>query len=264
MKFGGIDIGSLTGKAVVLEDDDVVGSAIIPVRRNPVLTSTLVYNEVLDGLGIEASDVAYCVGTGYGRERIPFVQKSLSEISCHGKGAHFLDPEVRTIVDVGGQDCKVICLDDDGDLLDFVMNEKCAAGTGRYLEIMADLLDLSLDQLGSVSLKAKTPVAMNSTCSIYAQAEVLQYIARKTRKEDIAAGISRAMAERVAGLVRKLAVAPEFTITGGVAKNAGVVRALEDILGVEFRPLSFDPQLVGALGAARFARESSPGESTRR
>ena len=165
MIFGGIDIGSLTGKALLLEDDKIASSAIIQVKRNPVLTSKLVYTEALDKINLKPEDVDYCVGTGYGREKIPFIQKSLSEISCHGKGAYMLNPKIRTIIDIGGQDCKVICLDTSGDLKDFIMNEKCAAGTGRYLEIMAELLNLSLDDLGKISLKARTPIVMSSTCS---------------------------------------------------------------------------------------------------
>ncbi len=254
----GIDIGSLTGKAVILDQNNIVASAIIPVKRNPILTSELVYKEALEQANLNLGDIEYCVGTGYGRERIPFVQKSLSEISCHGKGAYILNSRIRTIIDVGGQDCKVILLDEQGDLLDFLMNEKCAAGTGRYLEIMAEMLDLSLDELGNISLKSKAPVKMTSVCSIYAQSEVLRFISKKARKEDIAAGINRAMADRVVSMTRKLALQPEFTISGGVAKNKGVVSCLEDTLGIQFEPLPVDPQLVGALGAAHFAIQSLP------
>nr|MDO8118695.1 acyl-CoA dehydratase activase [Candidatus Sigynarchaeota archaeon] len=254
--FCGIDIGSLTGKVVILDGDRVVSSEIVNVKRNPLLTSTLVYNQALEKGGLRPGDIAFCVGTGYGREKIPFVQKSLSEISCHGKGAYMLDARVRTIIDIGGQDCKVITLNNGGDLKDFVMNEKCAAGTGRYLEIMAGLLHVTLDDLGKMSLKAKTPVTMNSVCSIYAQAEVLQYISKKARKEDIAAGINQAMAERVVLMAKKMSLQPEFTITGGVAKNAGVVKNVERLLGIKLVALPFDSQLVGALGAAYFAKEA--------
>ncbi|MBD3354138.1 MAG: hypothetical protein GF364_21835 [Candidatus Lokiarchaeota archaeon] len=167
-----------------------------------------------------------------------------------------LNREIRTVIDVGGQDCKVICLDDAGDLKDFVMNEKCAAGTGRYLEIMADLLNVSLDDLGKISLKAKSAISMTSVCSIYAQAEVLQYISKKARKEDIAAGINKAMAERVITMTKKLSLEPKYTISGGVAKNIGVVYNMEKILGIKFEKLPIDTQLVGALGAAFFAKDN--------
>ncbi|MFX0102301.1 MAG: acyl-CoA dehydratase activase [Candidatus Hodarchaeota archaeon] len=240
----------------MLENDSIIASAIIQVKKNPVLTSKLVYNEALDKIGLKPGDIDFCVGTGYGREKIPFIQKSLSEISCHGKGAYMLNPDIRTIIDIGGQDCKVISLDKTGDLKDFIMNEKCAAGTGRYLEIMAGLLNLSLDDLGKISLKAKTPIVMSSVCSIYAQSEVLQYISKKTRKEDIAAGINKAMAERVIMMTKKKVLEPDYTISGGVAKNIGVVRSMEKILGIKFIKLPVDSQLVGALGAAYFAKES--------
>lgn len=255
----GVDIGSLTGKAVVLEGNVIRASAIIPVRRDPVKTSRLVYARALESAGLHPDDVAACVGTGYGRERIPFVTKSLSEISCHGRGAYELDPRVRTIIDIGGQDCKVISLDDAGDLRDFLMNEKCAAGTGRYLEIMADTLDLSLEALGHASREAKTPVQITSVCSIYAQAEVLRYLSRKTKPVDVAAGVNRAMAERVVSMARKLVLRPAYTISGGVAKNVGVREHLERLLDVEFTPLPVDPQLIGALGAAYFARDAAGG-----
>lgn len=256
VKCAGIDVGSLTGKAVILEDGKILSSAVIHVKRNPIVTSTEVYNLALGKLGLKLDDIAFCVGTGYGREKIPFAQKSLSEISCHGKGAHSCNSAIRTIIDVGGQDCKVITLDDRGDLKDFAMNEKCAAGTGRYLELMAALLNLSLDELGNISLKSRTPITLTSVCSIYAQAEILQFISQKARKEDVAAGINKAMAERVSSMTKKLILQEKMAVTGGVAKNQGVVQNLEHILGIKFTPLPVDPQIIGALGAAYIAQES--------
>ncbi|MHA1454056.1 MAG: acyl-CoA dehydratase activase, partial [Promethearchaeota archaeon] len=140
MLFGGIDIGSLTGKAVIMKGDEIISSSIIRVKRNPILTSELVYTGALNKINLIHDDIDFCVGTGYGREQIPYINKSLSEISCHGKGANFLNNEIRSVIDVGGQDCKVISINSNGELLDFRMNEKCAAGTGRFLEIMAELL----------------------------------------------------------------------------------------------------------------------------
>ncbi len=256
MRYAGIDIGSLTGKAVIIEGGRMLASLVVHVKRNPVQTSEEVYHQVLAKANLKIDDVDFCVGTGYGREKIPFANKTLSEISCHGKGAHSCDPAIRTIIDVGGQDCKVITLDDAGNLKDFMMNDKCAAGTGRYLELMADLLGLSLDDLGTLSLKTRTPVQLTSICSIYAQAEVLHLISQKTRKEDIAAGVNRAMAERAAVLARKLVLREKMAVTGGVAKNKGVVQNLEHILDIKFTPLPVDPQIIGALGAAYIAQES--------
>ena len=181
MLFGGIDIGSLTGKAVIMDGDKIISSSIIQVKRNPVLTSELVYTESLNKINLKPEDIDYCVGTGYGRERIPYINKSLSEISCHGKGANFLNNEIRSVIDVGGQDCKVISINGKGELIDFRMNEKCAAGTGRYLEIMAELLGLSLTEIGTLSLKSKSPISISSVCSIYTQSEVLNYISRNSK-----------------------------------------------------------------------------------
>jgi len=256
VKYAGIDIGSLTGKAVIIEDGRILSSEVVYVKRNPVQTSEEVYRQALARINLAPGDIAFCVGTGYGREKIPFANKTLSEISCHGKGAHSCDRAIRTIIDVGGQDCKVITLDETGSLKDFMMNEKCAAGTGRYLELMADLLGLTLDELGTISLKARTPIQLTSICSIYAQAEVLQLISQKSRKEDIAAGVNSAMAERTAALARKLVLREKMAVTGGVAKNKGVVQNLERILGIKFTPLPVDPQIIGALGAAYIAQES--------
>ena len=262
MKFAGIDIGSLTGKAVVLENDEILAYKIINVKRNPILTSKLVYTACLDQIGLLPEDIDYCVGTGYGREKIPFVQKSISEISCHGLGAFKIDPIIRTIIDIGGQDCKVIIVDSNGDLVDFIMNDKCAAGTGRYLEIMADLLDLSLGELGTIGLKSNSPVSINSNCSIYAQTEVLRYISKKTKINDIAAGINQAMAKRVMLLTQKLAgkMKPAYVLTGGVAKNRMVAAELEKLLQIQFKSLSVDPQIIGALGAAYFAKQTRESE----
>jgi predicted CoA-substrate-specific enzyme activase len=256
VRYAGIDIGSLTGKAVILEDGQILASPVIPVKRNPVQTSEEVYHLALAKAHLTPGDIDFCVGTGYGREKIPFANKTLSEISCHGKGAHSCDHAIRTIIDVGGQDCKVITLDDAGNLKDFVMNDKCAAGTGRYLELMADLLGLTLDDLGTLSLKTRTPVQLTSICSIYAQAEVLHLISQKSRKEDVAAGVNKAMADRTAMLAKKLILREKMAVTGGVAKNKDVVQNLERILGIMFTPLPVDPQIIGALGAAYIAQES--------
>ncbi len=258
MISSGIDIGSLTGKAVILDDNDIIASEIIRVKRNPVLTSTLVYKAVLEKAGLKKNDINFCVGTGYGREKIPFINKSISEISCHGKGAFKLDETIRTIIDIGGQDCKIIQIDDKGDLLDFRMNDKCAAGTGRYLELMAEILGLTLDELGTKSLSSHSPIVINSTCSIYAQSEVLHYISKKAKIKDITAGINRAMAERVVLMAKKIkaTLEPSFVLSGGVAKNKGVVQELQRILGMKFQSINIDPQLVGALGAAFIGQEN--------
>lgn len=261
MYFAGIDIGSLTGKAVVTRWDDagmpaeILGHHIILDKKNPLATSREVLDGVLEKTGVKEDELAYCIGTGYGRRKVPVANETISEISCHGTGAHFLVPSLRTIIDIGGQDCKVIRVDERGHLKNFIMNEKCAAGTGRYLEIMAKTLRLSLEELGPVSLQAKTPISLLSKCSIYAQADVLSYIGEGYKVPDLAGGVTRAMAERVIVLAEKIGIQEDVTVSGGVAKNIGVVTNMEKMLGVNFTPLPVDPQVVGALGAALIAQK---------
>ena len=264
----GIDVGSLTGKAVLLNEREILAQKIIRVKRTPVATAEKVFDLVLSESKIDRDEIKYIVSTGYGRDNIPFSNKSVTEITCHGIGAHFLLPSVRTIIDIGGQDCKVIAIDRTGKLMDFLMNEKCSAGTGRYLEIMADILNLSLTELGTLSLKSKSPISIKSTCSIYAQAEVLQYASTGFKKANIAAGINKAMAERVVTMVKRLKkVNPDVCISGGVAKNVGVAQHLEEMIVSKFlKPsvslkhspflkMPVDPQIVGALGAAVIANQ---------
>jgi len=253
--FAGIDIGSLTAKALILEDKEILGFNVIRVKKTPVESAESVFEEILSKININRNEVQFVVSTGYGRDNIPFSDKSMTEITCHGLGAHFLISSVRTIIDIGGQDCKIISVDRTGKLVEFAMNEKCSAGTGRYLEIMANLLHISLDELGTLSLKSKTPVQLKSTCSIYAQAEVLQCINSGFKKTNIAAGINKAMAERVYSMSKKVKMRPDVVISGGVAKNAGVVGYLEEMIGIEFLKLPIDPQIIGALGAAVIAQE---------
>ena len=255
MVFAGIDIGSLTAKALLIEENEILGFKIIRVKKTPVESAESVFEALLSETGINKDDVKFVVSTGYGRDNIPFSNKSMTEITCHGLGAHFLIPSIRTIIDIGGQDCKVIAVDRTGKLVEFAMNEKCSAGTGRYLEIMADLLHISLKELGALSLKSKTPVQLKSTCSIYAQAEVLQHISSGVKKPNIAAGINKAMAERVLSMTRRVKIRPDIVISGGVAKNVGVVGYLEEMLDAKFLKMPIDPQIIGALGAAVIAQE---------
>ena len=204
-------------------------------------------------------DIGFCVGTGYGRERIPFVGKAVSEIACHAKGAHWLLPTVRTIIDIGGQDCKAIRLDAKGNVVKFITNDKCASGTGRFLDVMAKVLGVGIDELGGLSARAADPVVLAATCTAWAQAEVIVHLNAGTSREDIAAGISDAMAARVAILARAVSIEKDVCMSGGVAKNTGVLKSLENQLNVPMRRLRIDPQVVGALGAAIFAREKMEG-----
>lgn len=256
MIVAGCDVGSLTSKAVILKEGRILGSCVIPSRGKPSRSAEKVMNGALEQAKTRMEDIAYCVGTGYGRESIPFVREAVSEISCHGKGAKWLVPSVTTIIDIGGQDCKVIKVDKEGKPTRFIANDKCASGTGRFLEVLARVLDVEMDDLGKLSEKSRSPVTFASTCTVWAQADVIKHINDGVALEDIGAGINNAMANRVAMLVGSLKVEPDVCMTGGVAKNTGVVRAMEKLLGVRIKKArKADPQLAGAIGAALLAQE---------
>jgi predicted CoA-substrate-specific enzyme activase len=255
MIVAGCDVGSLTTKAVILNNTRVISHALIPSSFNPEKSASEVMDRALSAAGLTMKDIGFCVGTGYGRDRIPFVGKAISEIACHAKGAHWLLQSVRTIIDVGGQDCKAIRLDEKGNIVRFITNDKCASGTGRFLEVMAKLLGLELDDLGKLSAQARNPISLAATCTAWAQAEVIMHLNSNTSKADLASGINQAMAARVAILAKTVGVQKDVCMTGGVAKNAGVLEAMEKQLGVPLRRLRVDPQVMGALGAAVFAKD---------
>jgi (R)-2-hydroxyacyl-CoA dehydratese activating ATPase len=256
MIFAGCDVGSLTGEAVILDDEKILCSEIIRVRPRPEQTATEVTEKALSKIGMSFNDIDYCVSTGYGREKIPFAKSSISEISCHGRGAQWACPEVRTIIDIGGQDCKVIRVDKYGYMMDFVMNDKCAAGTGRFLENMAKVLGVGLEELAPLSQSSQRRVAITKTCTVLSQIEVIYMLSDGIERADIAAGINYAMAERISKLVRRVGIREGVAITGGVAKNFAVVNAISEVLGIKFVSLNeVDPQIVGALGSALFAKE---------
>ncbi len=262
MLFGGIDVGSLSAQAVIIQNGDIVASSSIRVKPNPLDSARTVLYTVLEQAGLEMGDLGFTVSTGYGREQVQkegFSQANVSEISAHGKGAQWLIPSVRTVIDIGGQDAKVIKVNEKGELADFVMNDKCAAGTGRFLEVMARTLGLGLEELGPLSFQARNPIELSTRCSIYCETEVLHYLQRGAEKADIAASVNRTMAERVMALVRRVGAEKEVTMTGGVAKNVAVRKELERLLGLRMLEYPVDSQIVGALGAALLAREMGGG-----
>ncbi len=252
----GCDVGSLTTKAVLMERRRVIASAIVRSGPRPAQSSEAVLEKALAQAGRSREEIAFCVGTGYGREKIPYVNESRSEIACHGKGVRFLVPSVRTVIDIGGQDCKVSRLDPSGRVDKFVTNDKCASGTGRFLDVMAKVLNISVSQLGELSRAAAAPVTLASMCTVWAQADVIKHINARRPPADVCAGINTAMANRVAMLANTMSLENDICMTGGVAKNTGVVQALSRIMARRIKPVRrMDPQLVGALGAALFASE---------
>lgn len=227
---------------------------IADTGHDPARTGRRLFEEALRAIGAQPGDVACTVATGYGRAALPFATATVTEITCHARGVQHCFPDARTIVDIGGQDSKVIALDERGSVSDFAMNDRCAAGTGRFLEIVARILDLDLDQLGEVAARATQPVAITSMCAVFAESEVVGLLARGTRREDVLAGVHASVASRVATLASRLRVGPPAVFTGGVAKNAAMVKALAAALSLELS-VPPEPQITGALGAALIAAE---------
>jgi len=255
MLVAGCDVGSLTGKAVILKDGEIFSYSIVPTTPKPERTACNAMDEALRQQNLSLDNLEFVVGTGYGRIKIPFANTEVSELTCHGKGAHYFIPTVRTIIDVGGQDCKAIKVDKTGKILDFAMNDKCAAGTGRFLEVMARTLELNLEELGPISLKSTNQAKITAQCSVFAETEVVSLIADGVEVADIVAGLHDAIASRIMTLVYRVGIEEDLTITGGVAKNIGVVDYIEKRMGIKAKKLPIDPQIIGALGAALIAME---------
>ncbi len=254
MITAGVDIGSSTSKAVLLGDDEILSYTILFTGSDSVLSANQVLNDVLRRSNLSLEDIQYIIATGYGRVIVPFAHEALTELTCHARGAHWFFPGVRTILDMGGQDCKAIRCDSAGRLQNFIMNDKCAAGTGRFLELMARVLGLSLDDLGELSLGAVSAIKINSTCAVFAMSEVTSLIREGKEKKEVIAGLHSAIAGRVYTLLRGVGIEPELAVSGGIGKNKGVVQEIEKRLGMKVL-LPPEPQIVGALGAALFARD---------
>jgi predicted CoA-substrate-specific enzyme activase len=255
MITAGLDIGSASAKAVIMEEGRVMGEAIIRTGSNSVETSYTVIKAALNGTGLSMENVQYIVSTGYGRVNVPFAQKSFSEIICHARGIASIFSNVRTLLDIGGQDCKVIRLDERGRVGTFIMNDKCAAGTGRYLERAAKVIRVPLEELGRRSLQTVAgPTPISSYCAVFAQRDVYTLFRQGRHINDIAAGVCEALVEMLLGLIKKVGLIKDFSVSGGVAKNEGIVKRLERDLNVKAY-IAPEPQLTGALGAALFAQE---------
>ena len=252
----GVDSGSTSTNAVLMNDRrEIVASAVLRTGAKAGDSAGKVLEAVLKKAKLKKEDLALIVSTGYGRVSIPYADRNITEITCHAKGARYFDPNVRTILDIGGQDSKAIHLAPDGEVADFAMNDKCAAGTGRFLEAMARTLEVSIDELGPISLKSKHHVEISSMCTVFAESEVISLIAQNREKADIAAGVHRAIAGKSAALLSRVSPEPPYMMTGGVAKNPGVVRALEEKL-CEKLLVCPDPEIVGAAGAALLGLEA--------
>jgi predicted CoA-substrate-specific enzyme activase len=255
MIVAGCDVGSATGKAAVMQEGELVAHAIIPSSTRPELTARTVMDEALAKAGRSADELDYIVGTGYGRMKVPFADDNVSEITCHARGAHWMSPTVRTVVDIGGQDCKVMSLNPKGKVLEFAMNDRCAAGTGRFFEAMARVLQCGLEGLSELCLKGENPATISSQCSVFAESEVVTLVNEGVELADIVAGLHYAIARRLQAMVKRVGLVEDVALTGGCAKNEGLASVLADRLGVGVKKLPQDPQVAGAVGAALIAFE---------
>ncbi|HEU5360510.1 MAG TPA: acyl-CoA dehydratase activase [Candidatus Deferrimicrobiaceae bacterium] len=255
--FAGIDVGSLSTDVLLLDrTGEMAGSAILATGASTRKACEEALSRALAEAGALPSDIVFAVSTGYGREMATPADLTVTEITCHARGARHLFPEARTVLDIGGQDSKIIRLAADGKVADFAMNDKCAAGTGRFLEVMARTLEMDLEEMGPRSLLSRKTVAVSSMCTVFAESEVISLIASGTAPEDIARGIHFAIADRIAALAERVGMVSPAVMTGGVAKNPGARKALEEKFGFPLL-VPGEPQLAGALGAALIAREKS-------
>lgn len=249
----GLDVGSLSSKTVILDEEQrILSYDILLTIGDSRGAAESSFKKALAKANLTRDDITYIVATGYGRNNVPFADKEITEISAHAAGAHFLCPSARTVLDVGGQDSKAISLDSNGQISDFVMNDKCAAGTGRFIEVMAQALGVPLESLGELSRQSSNPTVISSFCTVFAESEVVSLVAEGRAKVDIIRGIHEAIAERLTTLLNKIKIIDPITMTGGVAKNKGVIYALEHKLKLQLS-ISEEPQIVGAIGAALIA-----------
>jgi predicted CoA-substrate-specific enzyme activase len=251
----GVDVGSTQTKAVIInEDRQIVSRALIDTGANVVLAAENAYKRALDSDGASEEEVEFVIGTGYGRYRVTFGNAQVTEISCHGRGAVHMFPGTRTVVDMGGQDTKAIRVSPGGEIVDFCMNDKCAAGTGRFLGAAAAALDIPLDELGSTALEHARSVRISTTCTVFAESEVLSWLGKGKKIEDILWGVHQSIAGRSVGLLRRVGIEEEVTFTGGVTKNIAMIEALQEKLGLKLN-VSEESHYMGALGAALFAMD---------
>ena len=260
MITAGIDIGSRNSKAVIMEDGQILSYAVCDTGPDSAKIASALVDEILNGTGLRMEDIDCAVATGYGRVRVPFAEEDISEISCHAKGAHWYFPTARTILDMGGQDCKAISCNDKGQVTQFAMNDRCAGGTGRFLELMAELFNVSLEEIGEMALQSKEQIPFTTGCALYAKTEAMALLKKGVAKEDILGAIHDILAARSFDLLRRISIEADFVISGGVSKNIGMVSRLSK--KVQLDPLiAPEPLIIGALGAAIFAAERFQSQS---
>lgn len=253
MIVSGIDIGSTTAKCVLIdENEQILALSVQKTGFDPELAAERVLLECCENAKCKVEDIVYCVATGYGREQVAKANEQVTEITCHGRGVHVMFPEARGVIDIGGQDSKAIVIDENGYVNDFAMNDKCAAGTGRFLDVMASIMGISTEEMGYQSLKAENDLMISSICTVFAESEVISLISQKKNPYDIMAGIHSSVTRRVGTLVERVKMPKPIAITGGVGKNVGVVTSFEKMLNTKLL-VPENPQVIGAIGAASLA-----------
>jgi len=252
----GVDVGSVSTQAVIMVDGEIYCYSSMRTGSNSPDSANNAMDWALEGTGLPLDKIQYVVGTGYGRVNVPFAKRAITEIACHARGANFIyGPEIRTVLDMGGQDCKAIRCDQRGKVTAFLMNDKCAAGTGRGMEVFADLLQVHINDVGKMSLQVdEEPEPVSSTCVVFAKSEAVGLLRKGWPKEKVLAAYCAAMAHRIVTLLLRLGIEEKFAITGGIAKNIGVVKRIEDELKIKAPESTIDPQLAGAIGAALFGK----------
>lgn len=244
----GIDVGSTAAKAIAYDGQSIIAKEIMPTGWSPRETGSALFSRLTEAARIHPSEIGTIVGTGYGRIALPFIDKKVTEITCHGKGAHYLDKDIRTVIDIGGQDSKVIRLDEAGNIKDFLMNDKCAAGTGRFLQVMAHALEIDVSELSDIG-RGAAPQNINSMCTVFAESEVISLMASGASKESIAAGLLQSVCKKTYSLVSKVGVEGKVFFSGGVSKNQLLKEYLSEKLGMEIVSSELS-QFLGAIGAA--------------
>ena len=253
--YAGVDAGSTYVKLVIANNEGLLGQRVAPTGIDCRMTARKMFDELRGELGLSPADIKGVTSTGYSRRLIDIADETVTEIKAHAVGALWTAPEktnIRTIIDIGGQDSKVIVIDEQGETINFAMNDKCAAGTGRFLEVLSRVFELNIDEFGPLSLKAKSPCQINSLCAVFAESEVISLLARQIDRTDIIAGIHRSLAKRISGMARRAGLEPGVLLTGGVALNPGFAAALEDELGMDIY-VANTPQFNGAIGTAIIA-----------
>ena len=253
MLVAGVDVGSTQTKAIILnENTEIVARGIVNTGANVVKAAEKAFQSCRQTAKLEEWEVAYVVGTGYGRYKVTFGDAQITEISCHARGANFLFPKTKTILDIGGQDTKGIRINEKGEVVDFCMNDKCAAGTGRFLASAADVMGVTLDELGDMALQSNNPLRITNVCTVFVETEIMNHLSKGKKGEDILAGVHQSISARSVSLLRRVGLEQEITFTGGVSRNKGMVAALEEKIGSKIN-VNDDSQFIGALGAALFA-----------